>query len=73
MRMSMNANTTERQKPTVQLSGRDGNAHAILGRVRTALLEAGCPKADIDRYTAEATSGDYDHLLQVTMDWVETE
>lgn len=65
--------TTERQKPTVQLSDRDGNAHSILGRVRTALLDAGYTKDDIDLYTAEATSGDYDHLLQVTMDWVEVE
>lgn len=67
----MNANMTEQQKPTVQLSGRNGNAHAILGRVRTALLDAGYSKADIDLYTAEATSDDYDHLLQVTMEWVE--
>lgn len=66
-------NTTEQQKPTVRLSGRNGNAYAILGRVRTALLDAGYSKADIDLYIAEATSGDYAHLLQVTMKWVEVE
>jgi hypothetical protein len=57
----------------VQLSGEDGNAFAILGRTASALRRAGVPKEEIDEYLAEATSGDYDHLLQTTMGWVHWE
>jgi hypothetical protein len=60
-------------KPVVQLVGSDGNAFAIMGKVQKALRQAGYPKEEIDRYLAEATSGDYDNLLQVTMEWVEAE
>jgi hypothetical protein len=54
----------------VQLSGEDGNAFAILGRTAGALRRAGVLQEEIDQYFAEATSGDYDHLLQTTMSWV---
>jgi hypothetical protein len=57
----------------VQLSGQDGNAFAILGRTAGALRQAGLPQEEIDAYFAEATSGDYDHLLQTTMAWVDSE
>jgi Domain of unknown function (DUF4314) len=57
----------------VQLSGEDGNAFAILGRTTAALRAAGVPSEEIDAYFAEATSGDYDHLLQTTMAWVDSE
>jgi hypothetical protein len=53
----------------VQLTGQDGNAYAILGTVRQALREAG-HAGDIAEFFAEATSGDYDHLLQTCMRWV---
>jgi hypothetical protein len=56
----------------VQLSGEDGNAFAILGRTAGALRDAGVPQEEIDAYFAEATSGDYDHLLQTTMAWVDS-
>ena len=52
---------------TVQLTGEDGNAAAIVGRVSGALRRAG---HDPGPYVVEATSGDYDHLLQITMRWV---
>jgi hypothetical protein len=55
----------------VQLSGEDGNAFAILGRTATALRQAEVPAEEIDAFFAEATSGDYDHLLQTTMAWVD--
>jgi hypothetical protein len=51
----------------VNLTENDGNAFFIMGRVTQALRRAGVPKEDIDSYTDQATSGDYDHLLQVTM------
>lgn len=53
----------------VQLVGNDGNAFAILGACKNAARKAGVEKAEIDLYLSEAMSGDYDHLLQVSMDW----
>ncbi len=54
----------------VQLSGNDGNAYAILGAVSKALKRAGYREA-ADEFMAEATSGDYTHLLQTAMRYVE--
>jgi hypothetical protein len=56
---------------TVQLVGTDGNAYAVLGRVRRALLEANVSDLELGEFTAEATSGDYDELLQTVMRWVD--
>lgn len=53
----------------IPLVGEDGNAFFIMGRARTAARRAGVSREDIDAYQAEATSGDYDNLLCVTMDW----
>ena len=58
-------------KPKVKLVGEDGNAFAIMGRVSKALKRAGYPPEEVKRYRDEATSGDYDHLLMVTMEWVD--
>lgn len=55
----------------VQLTGEDGNAFAIMARVTKGLRKAGVPKDEIDRYMEEAMSGTYEHLLAVTMAWVE--
>lgn len=55
----------------VQLTGQDGNAFAIMGAVRKALRRAGISKEEQDAFTAEATSGDYDDLLQTAMRWVD--
>lgn len=55
----------------VQLAGEDGNAYAILGRVMRALRRAGAGDADVAAFHTEATSGDYDHLLQTCMRWVD--
>jgi len=54
----------------VQLSGEDGNAFAILGRVQRALKEAGASKIEIDRFTSEATAAGYDDLIRTCMAWV---
>ena len=56
----------------VKLVGTDGNAFAILGKVHNALVRAG-HKDLAKQYMAEATSGDYDHLLQTSMKYVEVE
>lgn len=55
----------------VQLSGEDGNAYAIMGRVTNALRVAGATSEEVNLYIAESTSGDYDHLLRVAMEWVD--
>lgn len=60
-------------KPIVQLLGQDGNAFAIMGRVKQALKSAGADKEYINKYLSEATSGDYDHLIVVSMEYVEVE
>ena len=60
-------------KPTVKLVGEDGNAFSIMGRVKKALRSAGADKEYIDKYLSEATSGDYDHLLVVCMEYVNVE
>ena len=60
-------------KPTVKLVGEDGNAFSIMGRVKQALKRAGADKEYIDEYLNEATSGDYDHLLMVSMGYVDVD
>jgi hypothetical protein len=60
-------------KPTVKLVGTNGNAFAILGKVTRALRKAGFDEEYVQKYLEEAKSGNYDHLLQVTMEFVEVE
>ena len=56
-------------KPTVKLIDTDGNAFAIIGRVKNALLKAGADKEYVMKYQNEVMSGDYDNLLCVTMEY----
>ena len=51
-------------KPTLKLTGTDGNAFSILGKASRVAREN---KLDWDTIQTEATSGDYDHLLQTMM------
>lgn len=60
-------------KPTVTLSGTDGNAYAIMGKVGRELRRAGYTKEQENQYIEEATAGDYNNLIQVTMKWVNVE
>jgi len=56
----------------VELLGENGNAFFIIGKVAKALKRGG--HADlVDEFKKEATSGDYDHLLQTAMEYVEVE
>lgn len=57
-------------KPTVKLIDTSGDAFAIIGRVKDALLKAGADKDYIFKYQDEAMAGDYDNLLCVTMEYV---
>jgi hypothetical protein len=54
-----------------QLTGEDRNAFAVLSKVRGALRKAGASETVIAEFTAEAISGDYDHLLATCMRWVD--
>jgi len=63
--------TKPKEKPTVKLIDTDGNAFAIMGRVKDALRKAGADKEYVDKYLKEAMFGDYDNLLCVTMDYVD--
>ena len=61
------------ETPTVVLVGEDGNAFNIMGQVVKALKKAGATKAYTDMYLDKAMSGDYNHLLGVTMEYVNVE
>ena len=58
---------------TISLTGREGNAFYILGKVRTALIQAGASEEEREAFYKQATSGDYDHLLSTVMEWVGVE
>ena len=62
--------TKPTEKPIVKLIDTDGNAFAIMGRVREALHKAGADKEYVDQYLKESMFGDYDNLLCVTMNYV---
>ena len=54
----------------VQLTGRDGNAFAVMGSVKEALRKAGVSREETDQFLEEAMSGDYNNLLCTCMRWV---
>ena len=58
---------------TVQLTGEDGNAFAILGAVLKAMRRARVAQEIQDAFKKEAMSGDYDNLLQTCMKYVNVE
>ena len=69
--MSQETNTTKYPNISVQLSGNDGNAFSIMGNVARELRRNGVSREEIDQYRKESMSGDYDHLLQTAMRWVD--
>lgn len=54
----------------VQLTGEDGNAFNILGRVQRGIRKAGGTPEDEQAFWDEATSDDYDKVLQTAMKYV---
>jgi len=66
-----NRNETKR-KPRVKLIGEDGNVFNILGRVKSALREAGMD-VEADAFLKEATSGDYQNVLRCAMKYCDVE
>ena len=53
------------------LVGVDGNAFSIMGYVRSAMKRAQMTSQDIDAYTKDATSSDYNHLLVVSCEMID--
>lgn len=53
------------------LVGIDGNAYSVMGYVRKAMKESGFSEQEIKAYTDDAMSGDYDHLLCVSVEMVD--
>lgn len=58
-------------RPRCRLVGEDGNAFAIIGRVKDALRGAGASRELVAQYQRESTSGDYDNLLRVAAEYVD--
>lgn len=60
-----------KNKKGYSLIGVNGNAFSIMGYVRRAMKETNFNKKEIETYTKDATSGDYNHLLTVSINMVD--
>ena len=58
-------------KMKYSLVGINGNAFNVMGYVTHAMTQCNFPKEKREEYINKATSGDYDHLLAVSMDYIE--
>jgi len=54
----------------VQLTGSDGNAMMIIGKVAAELRANKVSADEIKRFSEEAMSGDYNNVMQTCMKWV---
>lgn len=61
------------EKPTVQLSGEDGNVFNVIGRVSKALKRAGQSEKAEEFQGKAMASGSYDEVLQLCFEYVEVE
>lgn len=48
----------------------NANAFVILGKVRRALKNGGVPDTEIEKFSKDATAGNYDHLIRTCGEWV---
>lgn len=60
-------------RPSFKLEGEDGNAFVIVARAKKAMRKVGLPEDYIDSFVKEATSGDYDNLLQTVFKYFEVD
>lgn len=58
-------------KERYTLVGVDGNAFAIMGYVLHAMKDEGFSKEERDEYLEDAKSSDYDHLLCVSVEYID--
>jgi hypothetical protein len=56
---------------TVKLTGTDGNALALIGKVKDKMRRSGVESENIKLFVEEALSGDYNNVLQTCMKWVD--
>ena len=57
----------QESRPTVKLTGGDGNAFAVIGKCHRAARRACWPDDLWTSVREEMMAGDYDHLLQTAM------
>jgi len=58
-------------KPELKLIGEDGNVFFILSKAVREARRAGWDEEKIERFKEDAMSGDYDHALQICMEYFE--
>ena len=58
---------------TVKLVGQDGNAFNLLAIMRRELKRNGVSPEEVNQFLEEAMNGNYDHLLQTCIKWVNVE
>ena len=61
----------QKQMVNLDLAGVDGNAFSIMGAFSKQARREGWSKEAIDKVIAEATAGDYDHLLQTIISYTQ--
>ena len=61
------------KQPEITVVLGDGNALAIVGVIKRALRADGVSRVEQDAFQKDALSGDYDHVLQTCMKWVNVE
>ncbi len=57
-----------KNKLNLKLEGKNSNAFTLLAYFREDAKRAGWTKQEIDEKVKDATSGDYDHLLNTLID-----
>ena len=78
MRESLTISPPEEGRQTSQtysgdLLGSDGNAFAVMAETKKLLKDAGASGSYITEYLSQAMQGDYDHLLAVSMAFLDAE
>ncbi len=63
--------TRDQSYPRVKLTGEDGNAFAIIGRVSNAMIDAGLPDEALAFRMAAFRCKSYDEVLQLCAETVE--
>ncbi|SDB22443.1 hypothetical protein [Belnapia rosea] len=62
--------TPKYAKVALKISETDNSAFGVVNAARKALQKAGAPPAEIETFSKEALSGDYNHVLNTTAHWV---
>jgi hypothetical protein len=68
---SANSVKNDSVKAKLKLTGTDGNAFAIIGKVITALKDQKVSQETIEQYRKDVTKGDYNNLLAVSIKYCE--